>query len=283
MKTTEIFPGSSRLVEGDFPCASMLLTGPSGIGKTIFSKQFIFSGLLKGESCIYISTEESPKAICESMKTFGFDVEPFASKNTFRVVDCYSWKLEEASGSKYAVKNPSDLLSVLKAIDDARDGFRNIRLVFDSITGLTSICKHNLQEVVRFLQIIVAKIRAANGNAIFIVVPEAHDPQLISHFRLIFDGILEMKEDESGKQIERLFRIFSLRGASHKTTWTPFEITDSGIVLRKENQLRCEMCSRLIEWEPQVELIAGERHVFDKPECASTYKKLKDVYGESFH
>jgi len=283
MKPTEIFPGSSRLVEGNFPCASMLLMGPSGIGKTVFSKQFIYNGLLKGEPCIYISTEESPKEVCESMKTFGFDVEPFVSQDKFRVVDCYSWKLEDVSGRKYTVKNPSDLLSVLKSIDDARDDFRNIRLVFDSVTGLTSICEHNLQEVIRFLQIIVAKIRAANGSAIFIVVPEAHDPQLISHFRLVFDGILEMKEDESGKQIERLFRIFSLRGASHKTTWTPFEITDSGIVLRRENQLRCEMCSRLIEWEPQVELIAGERHVFDKPECASTYKKLKDVYGENFH
>jgi len=284
MRTIERFPGSSRLVEeDDFPCASMLLIGPSGIGKTVFAKQFTYGGLLKGEPCIYVSTEESPEDVRKSMEAFGFDVAPFTAKNTFRIVDCYSWKLEAASQSKYAVKHPSDLLSVLKVIDAAKDELRNIRLVFDSITGLTSICEHNMQDVVRFLQIFLAKIRATDGNAIFVAVPEAHDPQLISHFRLIFDGILEMKEDESGQQIERLFRIFSLKGASHKTTWTPFEITEKGIVLRRENQLRCEMCSRLIELEPYVELIAGEKHVFDKPECASTYKKLKDVYGETFH
>lgn len=282
LRIGDVFPGSSRLVEGVVPISSLLLMGPTGIGKTIFSKQFIYNGLLKGEQCIYVSTEEPPEEIYKSMKTFGFDVEPFTSKDTFRVVDCYSWKLEEASLSKYVVKNPSDLLSVLKAIDDARDGLRNIRLVLDSITGLTSICEHNLLEVVRFLQILVAKIRTADGKAIFVAVPEAHDPQLVSHFRIIFDGTLEMKEDESGKQIKRLFRIFSLKGAKHKTTWTPFEITESGIVLRRENQLRCEMCSTLIEWEPQVEVIKGERHFFDKPECANTYKKLKEVYGEDF-
>jgi len=42
------------------------------------------------------------------------------------------------------------------------------------------------------------------------------------------------------------------------------------------------MCSALIEWEPIVEFVAGKQHVFDKPECASTFKKLKDVYGENF-
>jgi len=282
MKPAEVFPGSSRLIEGPFPRASVLLMGPTGIGKTIFSKQFIYNGLLKGETCIYVSTEEPADEISKSMKAFGFDVEQFATKGTFRVVDCYSWKLEKTPWNKYVVKNPSDLLSVLKVIDNARDELRDIRLVLDSITGLTSVCEHNLLEVVRFLQILVAKVRTSNGNAIFVAVPEAHDPQLISHFRLMFDGIFEMKEAESNRQITRLFRVFSLKGARHKTTWTPFEITNSGIELRSENQLRCEMCSALIEWEPHVESVRGERHFFDKPECANTYKKLKDVYGENF-
>jgi KaiC/GvpD/RAD55 family RecA-like ATPase len=282
MKPLDVFPGSSKLVEGDFPKASTLLTGPTGIGKTIFSKQFIYNGLISGEPGIYVSTEESPELIYKSMKSFGFNVDPFISNGTLRVVDCYSWKLEKPSKSKYAVNNPSDLLKVMKEIDSARDSLGNIRLVLDSITGLASICEHSLLEIVRFLQILVGKIRESNGNAIFIAVPEAHDPHLISNFQLVFDGTLEMKEDESGKQFKRLFRIFSLKGAKIKTTWTPFEITEKGIELRQENQLRCEMCSSIIEWDPHVEQIGGERHFFDKPDCAKTYKKLKKVYGEDF-
>ncbi len=282
MGITDVFPGSSKLVEGAVPPSSMLLMGSSGIGKTIFSKQFLYNGLLQGESCIYVSTDESTEEIARSMKILGFDVGPFAKTGAFRVVDCYSWKLEQPSDAKYMVSNPSNLLGVLKAIDEAGDSLEHFRLVLDSITGLTSICEHSLLEIVRFLQVLVARIRASSSSAIFIVVPEAHDPQLVHHFRLIFDGLLEMKEDESSEQIKRLFRIFSLKGAQHKTTWTPFEIANNGIVFKRENAIRCEMCSALIEWEPHSELIAGKQHVFDKSECANTYRKLKDVYGEDF-
>lgn len=103
---------------------------------------------------------------------------------------------------------PLSVLKALKAIDVAKGSVSNIRFVLDSITGLTSICQHSMLKVVRFLQVLVAKIRAANGKAIFVVVPEVHDAQLVNRFRLEFDGILEMKEDETGKQVKRLFRIF---------------------------------------------------------------------------
>ena len=282
MRCTDVFPGSSKLVEGAIPFSSMLLMGPSGIGKTIFSQQFIYAGLLKGESCIYLSTDESPEEICKSMKLFGFNVEPYVNNGTFRIIDCYSWKLDHPSGSKYIVTNPSNFMNVLKMFDEARGSLKNIRFVLDSVTGLTSICEHSLLEIVRFLQVLVGKIRSSESNAIFIVVPAAHDSHLINHFQLVFDGLLEMKEDESGEQIKRLFRIFSLKGAQHQTMWTTFEITNNGIVLTREDQLRCEMCSALIEWEPHEEIVAGEKHVFDKPECASTYRRLKDIYGENF-
>jgi KaiC/GvpD/RAD55 family RecA-like ATPase len=278
----DIFPGSSRLVEGAMPSASLLLLGPSGIGKTIFCKQFLYNGLINGEPCIYVATDESPEEIMKSMKSFGFDVEPYINKGMFRVVDCYSWKLGSRSYSEYAVNNPSDLALVLKAIENAKQGLSNIRLVLDSITGLTSICSHSLTEFIRFLQILVAKIRVTGGNAIFTAALEAHDQQFLSFFRLTFDGTLEMKEDESGIVIKRLLRVFSLKGAMHKTIWTPFEITNNGILLKSEIELRCVMCSRLIEQEPIVEVIGEKKYNFDSLGCAGTYKKLKNLYGEYF-
>jgi KaiC/GvpD/RAD55 family RecA-like ATPase len=282
MRLIDVFPGSSRLVDGEVPSQSLLLLGPSGIGKTIFCKQFLYSGLIIGEPSIYVATDESPKEIGRSMKSFGFDVEPYLDSGTFRIVDCYSWKLGGESPSEYAVKNPADLATVSMAIEKARQGLEKIRFVLDSVTGLTSVCSHSVTVFSKFLQIVVARIRLMNGNAIFTAAPEAHDPQFMSLLRLTFDGTLEMKEDESGKEIKRLLRIFSLRGAKHKTHWTPFEITDRGIIVKSEVELRCVMCSKLIEWEPHVEVIEGKKYNFDSPECANTYKKLKSLYGEYF-
>jgi KaiC/GvpD/RAD55 family RecA-like ATPase len=282
MTQSDVFPGSSRLVEGAPPSSALLLIGQSGVGKTIFCKQFLYNGLVKDEPCIYVATDESPAEISRSMKRFGFNVQSQEEKGMFRIVDCYSWKLGGTSPSEYAVNNPGDLAVVMGAIEKATRDLKNIRLVLDSITGLTSICNHNAIYISKFLQIAVAKIKTAGGSAIFTVAPEAHDQQFMSFLREAFDGTLEMKEDESGKEIKRLLRVFSLKGAKHKTSWSPFEITDHGIIVKSDVELRCMMCSRLIEWEPHVEVIGGKEYTFDSPSCAVTYRKLKSLYGEHF-
>jgi KaiC/GvpD/RAD55 family RecA-like ATPase len=286
MKAGDVFPGSKRLVEGEMPPSSMLLMGPSGIGKTIFCKQFIYNGLAKNEPGIYLSTDESPERIEKTMKSFGFDTEPYASKQLFRVVDCYSWRIGGKSTSKYCVNNAGDLAAISSTIDSARQGLTKTRLVLDSITGLMTICSHNLTVLSKFLQVIAAKNRAAESNAVFLVTPEAHDQVFMSYLREIFDGTLEMKmetkKSDSNEEILRLLRLFSLKGARHKTNWTPFEITSEGISLKSETDSRCLMCSRLIEWEPTIEIIEGKEYRFDSLECASTYKRLKSLYGPSF-
>jgi hypothetical protein len=91
-----------------------------------------------------------------------------------------------------------------------------------------------------------------------------------------------MKFDQTGKEIKRLLRVFSLRGANHKTNWTPFDITDNGIKLKNEKGLRCDMCSKQIEWEPITEIVEGKEYHFDCQECAQTYKKFKSLYDGYF-
>jgi len=285
MTKTDVFPGSTRLIEGHMPPSSLLLIGPSGIGKTIFGKQFLYNGLMHDEPGIYLSTDESPERIAESMKSFGFNVDAYKSNGTLRVVDCYSWRIGNRL-NKHSVSNPADLATVSAAIDYARQGLNKTRLVLDSITGLMTICSHNLTYFSKFLQILVAKTRATSSNAIFLVSPEAHDQVFMSYLREIFDGTLEMKmeteRNQSGEEIKRLLRLFSLKGAKHKTQWTPFEINDNGIRLKNEKELRCVMCSRLIDWQPHSEVIEGKEYSFDSLECSNTYKRLRSLYGPSF-
>ena len=121
------------------------------------------------------------------------------------------------SSSEFVVRDPTDLVSISKNIENAWKDLGKIRLVLDSITGLISLSNHHQIYFSKFLQAIVAKIRRLDGNAIFTVAPEAQDQQFLSFLRLAFDETLEMKTDESGKDLKRLLRVFSLRGAKHKT------------------------------------------------------------------
>ncbi len=74
--------GFDKLIEGGFPEGSVVLvSGGPGSGKTTFSSQYIWEGLKKGETCVYITTEESPEDIKEDVKEFGFDFEKHEGEN----------------------------------------------------------------------------------------------------------------------------------------------------------------------------------------------------------
>jgi KaiC/GvpD/RAD55 family RecA-like ATPase len=281
MRKIEVFPGANTLVKGVLPSSSLLLIGPTGAGKTIFCKHFLFSGLLTGEPCIYVATNETPEEIESSMKIFGMNITPFKEKNMMRIVDGCSWKLGKKSSSEYAVDAQQNFLTAISIkIKKAQQDLKNIRFVFDSVSELTALT--NPDSVLTFLQGLTPRIRLQGGKAIFIVAAGAHNDHFMNLLRLTFDGIIEMKLDETNNEIKRLLRVFSLKGVRHKTNWVPFEITDKGIIIQNESKMRCSLCSKSIEWEPIYEAFEGKKYPFDSLECVNTYKKFKSVYGQDF-
>jgi KaiC/GvpD/RAD55 family RecA-like ATPase len=281
MENIEVFPGSKILVRGNVPSSSIVLIGSPGVGKTTFCKQFLFNGLVIDEPCIYVTTQELPEEIENSMKAFGFNIEPYKENKLFRIVDGCSWKTGVVSSSEYAIDGQQNYLtSIWIKVKKAQENLKNYRLVIDSVSEI--IAMNNPKAVLNFLQILTTRIRSDNSKAIFTLASGAQDEQFMNVLRLTFDGILEMKIDESKQEISRLLRIFSLKGVKHHTAWTPFEITDKGLIVKRETELRCTLCSRLIDWEPIAKVIDGKECYFDTDECWKTYRKFKSVSGDNF-
>lgn len=234
-----------------------------------------------GEPCVYVTTNETPDELETSMRGFGLDIEPYKEKDMVRIVDGCSWKLGKSASSEYAVDSQQNYLTAISIkVKKARQKLKNARLIFDSVSELAALS--NPDAVLNFLQVLTARIRSEKERAIFTVASGAHDDHFMNLLRLVFDGIIEMRLDDSGKEIKRLLRIFSLKGMRHKTRWTPFKISNNGIKLLGEMDLRCDLCSKLIDWEPIVKTIEGKKYNFDSPECVDTYMKYKSVYGNSF-
>ena len=67
------------LIPGSITC----IIGTFGTGKTTFSLEFVWEGLKRDETIIYISLEEREERIISYMKLKGWDVVPYINKTLF--------------------------------------------------------------------------------------------------------------------------------------------------------------------------------------------------------
>jgi len=67
------------LIPGSITC----IIGTFGTGKTTFSLEFVWEGLKRNETIIYISLEEREERIISYMKLKGWDVVPYLNKSLF--------------------------------------------------------------------------------------------------------------------------------------------------------------------------------------------------------
>ncbi|MGA2681517.1 MAG: ATPase domain-containing protein [Candidatus Bathyarchaeia archaeon] len=235
----EDFPGASFLIHGEVPRGVYLLTGPSGAGKTTFCKTFIARGLSNEETGIYLSTEEDCHDIQTSIQNLMDEKDRM--KGDLRLVDAYSWRVRDATGDEpFVAVNPADLLRVMITCQKICQNVSKPRFVFDSITDLN--VQSNSDTTLKFLQLVTAKMRSLNALAFFTLIPSAHDSMFVSKVKTMFDGIFETKIDDTGSEIARLFRIFSVKGVNHQTSWIVFTINERGISMVKDSTPRCAWC-----------------------------------------
>ena len=270
MVSSEIFPAASLLIKGEIPRGIYLLAGPSGAGKTSFCKTFIARGLTNQETGIYLSTDNDCGEIQASIQKLIEDKD--STKGDLRLIDAYSWRVRNATGTEpFVAVNPANLTGVMIACQKICQSVSKPRFVFDSITNLA--IQSNPDTTLKFLQLVTAKIRNMNALAFFTLIPPSHDSMFVSTVRTMFDGIFEMRLDDTGSEITRMFRIFSIKGVNHQTRWVIFSITDRGISMVEDNTARCAWCGGVIPYEPHKETINDRDYTFHATGCSDNFKK----------
>jgi KaiC/GvpD/RAD55 family RecA-like ATPase len=267
---TEAFPGANLLIDREIPRGIYLLTGSTGAGKTSFCKTFMTRGLLNKETGIYLSTDEDCGEVQASIQKLMEDQD--GTKGDIRLVDAYSWRVRGAmSSGSFTTVDPANLTSVMIACQKICQDVSKPRFVFDSITNLA--IQSSPDTTLKFLQMVTAKMRSMDALALFTLTPKSHDNMFVSTVKTMFDGIIEMKVDDTGEEITRLFRVFSMKGVKHKTRWVIFTITERGISIVEDNSPRCTWCGGVIPYEPHKETIDGRDYTFHATGCSDNFKR----------
>ena len=270
MVLTEAFPGLSLLIEGELPRGIYLLMGHSGAGKTVFCETFMARGLSNQESGIYLSTDVDCAEIRAAIQKLMEDKDRV--KGDLRLIDAYSWRVHGVIGDgPFVTVDPANLTGVMIACQKVCQGVSKPRFVFDSITNLA--IQSNPETTLKFLQMVTAKMRSLGALSFFTLTPTSHDSMFVSTVKTMFDGVFEMRMDDMGSEITRMFRIFSIKGVKHQTRWVVFTITERGISLVEDNTPRCAWCGGVIPYEPLKETIRDRDYTFHATGCSNNFKK----------
>jgi KaiC/GvpD/RAD55 family RecA-like ATPase len=261
-----LIPGQSQLFSGqEFPRSIMLLVGASGSGKTAYAMQFIREGVSGGDQCLYVNcsqalTEERFHSLFKKTKT----APNFVSLVTL-----------QKPGSNQ-IKNLSDLL---KQITSMLQPGGSARLVLDSLTDLLARFPHEV--VQKFVAELYDLLKANNATALFAISGSPSSPTIDTIGSLV-DGILQLRMDESGDEVQRSIRILSLKTAHVAPKWSKFQINEDGNLLFEQDnnkvpraELVCGVCTGPI-LGPAVK---SESESPFHPHCLDTYRKLGDIYG----
>ena len=203
--------------EGYYRGSSVLVSGTAGTGKTSLAASFAHATAKRGERCLYLAFEESPKQLVRNMSTIGLELEPLIAKGLLRM---------HASRPTFHGLE-MHLVQIHKMVVE----FEPAAVVIDPISnfsasGSTSDASLMLLRLIDFLK--SRKITAflthltSGGKAM-----EATDIGISS----IIDTWLLVRDIELGGERNRGLYVLKSRGMKHSNQIREFVITPEGIQL----------------------------------------------------
>ena len=253
--------GFDELVEGGFPKgSSILITGPPGSGKSIFSMQYLYNGAMKGENGIYIYMDSGLELLKEQAKQLGMDFDKLEKegKITFIHVPLTKRGFDLFYGMDDAVKKinakrlvfdslPSftinmDLFTIPAAyagaaastVTTSRD------LIATNSSALAASPKQESDKVVyqgdqgkRLISIIIDQLRST-GTTNLIVTSAGNSSNQISSdgvSEYVCDGIISLKSLAIGEELNRTIEITKMRTTNMDGGIKSYEINSKGISL----------------------------------------------------
>jgi KaiC domain protein len=218
--------GLDEMLGGGIPKEHIVaLLGSPGTGKSTFALQFIYTGLLKGENCIYLSLEESEENIVRTASIFGWDLKPFITNKKLVLI-----RLSAMNIKITANRVENDLPRLFES-------FGVKRLVIDPIT-LYEMMYESESERREHLFNFAEKIRQ-HGITVIMTSETNNNNSFNSKFGLIeyiADGVIILRQVRQTdlRAVATVIEVSKMRRVDHSRNIKPYNISQNGIIVHND-------------------------------------------------
>ncbi|MCU4750871.1 recombinase RecA [Halobacteria archaeon AArc-curdl1] len=188
------------------PGANVLIAGPPLTGKRDLAFDILGSGVNNGEGTIVVTTKDSADKVLTRLTD-----RTTRTKPDIGIVDCVTKQrgmgtLDDDPRIKYA-SSPVDMTGIGIKLSEFLQDFYQVRdlqqnrILLHSVSTL--LMYSNLQTVFRFLHVFTGRVQSADALGVYVIDSTAHDDQTMNTLKQLFDGVIEIDNDDENEQTIR--------------------------------------------------------------------------------
>ena len=194
--------------------SSILVIGPSGIGKEVLGYWFIRTGLVQGDYCLY-ATRRSVPEVLRDMKGFGVGTE--------RVPE---WIASSGSPVRCDVHDSTSIsFNIKEAVHRNKD--RRVRVATDLLSPLLVL--NPVESMFSYWSRLLADLKEQDSVVLALAEYGVHSPTTLATMEQLFDGIIEMKLYEEGLAVTPLIRVRKMPGIPPLHGYFRFSMSKTGM------------------------------------------------------
>ncbi len=235
-----IDPLDLGLPEGVPRSSTIVLAGPGGTGKSVITTHIARNFMERGERVIYLTLDDSPKAVLEMFDSFGWRHERYVGSGKLLIIDGFSFRLKGLRrwGSLPGVVREvsmEDLSRVLYVVNEVLEkyGIENEGvLIIDSLNEL--MFRFDLTQILDFVRTLRATVSKGRGVIALITLHTSTSTlrELAAHLEYLVDGIIVTRIEPElqgiGIPLKQLM-VKKMRGAPTNPLWIPYVVSSEGI------------------------------------------------------
>jgi circadian clock protein KaiC len=205
----DLMGGGAR--QGD----ASLVTGPSGVGKTIFGLRWLVEGIERGENCLYVTFQDTGAQLTSVAASFGWDLAAYSDSEQLVI--------------SYVPMGDLDLDVLATSVRSEISRHPVSRVVIDSLSELVFAAREE-DRFAAYMRSLLGLVRAGGSSLLLTSETSVRGVpgNSLDGLLFLFDNTIDLRYIEERSQIGRAVHVAKMRSRAHSMSLNTITITDSG-------------------------------------------------------